>query len=684
MARWLQMSHRFAIPGAALALPMLLATPRQAVADDYFATELGTLGGDETVAQGINESGQIVGFSRVTVGNDILVHPFLYSHGVMTDLGTPDTPGQGRALAINAGSEVVGVANHPVPGSIFQKIRATSWSGGGLSALSGLGDIESGATAISENGEIVGAFFSDFRFHAYRRLRSGVVVDLGTLGDDSFAHGINTLNHVVGTSVTGEAGRNVHHAFLHRDGRMLDLSSNRPGLASAAVAINQAGAVVGWAEMLDLTRRAVVFDPATLAMTELGTLGGANSTALAVNAIGHVVGKADAVFGSERGFLYRDGAMLDINTLVSSDFTIMEAVGINAAGQIAVNAKLSGDDRYRALLLTPFLLNRFAYAWAERPTAARYRPAGSYSYNSSGGGIEITRASLGTYVVTFDGLAAWGPQLSSAAAVTTYGSSTISCSVVNVASGPVSVSVTVACWDVASNLPADSLFNIMVLGNDALASSSAFVVAGGAPPLAARPSPLTSWTTGAEPILATHNGPPGNYSVLLGTGSIPRSAKIVTGQQAAGTRCRNVRASFSEVEVQCHDHRGTPADRRFSILQVAGGRRGRRLGFAVADQEDAASYTPDSSTSFSSSGGAITATRSSAGRYRIDFVGQQKEPGHTETVHVTPVGTTPASCNVVAWANFEGLPVRGLSVFVECRDLASQFVDTHYQVLIIE
>ena len=51
----------------------------------YFATDLGTLGGD-TFALGINNSGQVAGFSvNSVVGQN---RAFLYSDGTMIDLGT--------------------------------------------------------------------------------------------------------------------------------------------------------------------------------------------------------------------------------------------------------------------------------------------------------------------------------------------------------------------------------------------------------------------------------------------------------------------------------------------------------------------------------------------------------------------------------------------------------------------
>ena len=69
-------------------------------------TDLGTLGGSESYASGINERGQVVGDSLTASGD---YHAYLWEKGVMTDLGT--LGGEfGNVLEINERGQIVGLS----------------------------------------------------------------------------------------------------------------------------------------------------------------------------------------------------------------------------------------------------------------------------------------------------------------------------------------------------------------------------------------------------------------------------------------------------------------------------------------------------------------------------------------------------------------------------------------------
>jgi probable HAF family extracellular repeat protein len=565
---------------ALVALLVANAVTQGVLAAEYTVIDLGTLGGSQSFAWGINESGQVVGDSDTTDG---AIRVFLYSGGTMTDLGS-----------------------------------------------------------------------------------------LGGAQSFSYGSAINTAGQVTGHSDTGP--NTLFHAFLYSGGTMTDLGT-LGGSTSGAFGINTAGQVVGHSDTPgNVARHAFRYSGGT--MTDLGTLGGRDSFAYGINTAGQVVGESDTPGnGARHAFLYSNGTMTDLNDLVPAGVTVTSARGINAAGEIAAVGTTGGGSNSRALLLTQ-LLDRFAYAWADSPTAASYTPNSDYAYNASGGGISITREQVGIYDVAFDNLPAWGPGLSSAVAVTAYGSSPITCSVATYSSSPSRAVAKVACFNVVTQLMADSHFTIMVVGNQSLLLQSAFVMSGGPAPVPP-PNPAWSWTSARNPITVTHNAAPGEYDVFLGLGNTPQSAKLVTGTTGGGTRCYQFQTVSGGLRLRCHDWTGAATDQGFSVVQVAGGRPGRRIGFAVAHRLRAASYIPG--VAFNSAGGAITATRSSVGHYAMNFAGLQKLTGRTEHVQVNSNGTLSA-CNVVSWGN----SADGLTVFVECRNGAGQFMDSQYVVLVIE
>jgi probable HAF family extracellular repeat protein len=76
-------------------------------AELYSLTDLGTLGGTQSYAYGINTAGQVVGWA--TNIDNVYQHAFVYSNGTMTDLGTFGGPSS-AATGINTAGQVVGWA----------------------------------------------------------------------------------------------------------------------------------------------------------------------------------------------------------------------------------------------------------------------------------------------------------------------------------------------------------------------------------------------------------------------------------------------------------------------------------------------------------------------------------------------------------------------------------------------
>jgi probable HAF family extracellular repeat protein len=120
--------------------------------------DLGTLGNDpSSVAYGINDHGQVVGYSYNPINGVTATHAFLYSNGHMQDLGTLGGS-LSYAFAINNRSEVVGTSYVP-DGSTFGTPHAFIYSAGRLQDLNTL--IVGGqdltvnwASSINDSGQI--------------------------------------------------------------------------------------------------------------------------------------------------------------------------------------------------------------------------------------------------------------------------------------------------------------------------------------------------------------------------------------------------------------------------------------------------------------------------------------------------------------------------------------------------
>src|SRR5262245_20731382 len=71
----------------------------------YAITDLGTLGGPSSYPTGINNAGQVVGWSDTNTSG--VTHAFLYQNGTITDLGTLGGA-YSAAAGINNAGQVIG------------------------------------------------------------------------------------------------------------------------------------------------------------------------------------------------------------------------------------------------------------------------------------------------------------------------------------------------------------------------------------------------------------------------------------------------------------------------------------------------------------------------------------------------------------------------------------------------
>ena len=119
-----------AVLAAVAGVLRFFAGETQAAGPQYVVTDLGTLGGDNSAAYGVNNLGQVTGYADLT--NDSARHAYLYSNGAMTDLGTlGGTVSYGYAIS-NAGH----VTGYSVfPSGNFQAFLASMGSIGNIGSF---------------------------------------------------------------------------------------------------------------------------------------------------------------------------------------------------------------------------------------------------------------------------------------------------------------------------------------------------------------------------------------------------------------------------------------------------------------------------------------------------------------------------------------------------------------------
>lgn len=382
---------------ASLGLLILLAMPARLVqaqspkAARYTVIDLGTLGGANSFAYSINDSGIVAGGANTAGQNDFVAQTaFIWYGGQPIDLGTlggsacPDCSSEGAAVSANRTAALLSETAMPDPnGEDFCEFNvnrpsrrnhqclAAVWRDGALSALPTLsGGNNAEAFFVNNHGEAVGVSeigtpdaacatpFQVRRFEAAKWSASGQITALPPLQGDtvSFAFTNNDVGQAVGMSglcsnvilppfVPG--GPSAPHAVLwDTNGTPRDLGNPQGGAGdNVAVGINNHGEITTNSVMSDGTIHAFLW--ATGVLNDLGTYPSDAFITVApccnnINDRGQIVGfSIDSSF-NQRALLWDapDQAPVDLNSLipVDSPWYLISPGGITQAGEIAATA----------------------------------------------------------------------------------------------------------------------------------------------------------------------------------------------------------------------------------------------------------------------------------------------------------------------------------------------------------
>jgi probable HAF family extracellular repeat protein len=258
---------------------------------------------------------------------------------------------------------------------------ATSYFAISLTSKGAIGGAQTAALdPFSPNCLGNGYFPGCYVMHAYQ-WNYGTLTDLGALpgtdnNNSSFAAAMNNEGLIAGYAENGDVdpdtGYPEAHAVIWEKGKIRDLGT-LGGAQSAAFALNGLGQVVGGA--LNTTGDPLSADfvtgfgllgfPGTTqvrafvwqngVMRDLGTLGGPDAIATAINQSGQIAGQSytSSTINSTTGiptvdpFLWINGKMIDLGTLGG---TIGFSVWLNDWGQVVGVSNLAGDEFYHGFL----------------------------------------------------------------------------------------------------------------------------------------------------------------------------------------------------------------------------------------------------------------------------------------------------------------------------------------------
>jgi probable HAF family extracellular repeat protein len=221
------------------------------------------------------------------------------------------------ALSINDSGQVAGYAG-PIGVDASFGVR---WDNGVPTQLDSLNSYDA-AAAINNSGQVAGHIWANAQtLHPAKWAAGGTALtELPTLGGDwgyvFNNHAINNAGDIVGS--TQLPGGDALHGTAWIGDVAHDLGT-LGGTNSEANAINNLGQIVGNANIADDTPRPVLWNDYLSTPVDLGTLGGVGGMAIAINDNGLIAGWSDTADGESHITLWDHGQIIDMTAFIPAE-----------------------------------------------------------------------------------------------------------------------------------------------------------------------------------------------------------------------------------------------------------------------------------------------------------------------------------------------------------------------------